>query len=174
MQTPINKSVGSDSDSECLSSFSRKRKRAVIDDSFEGTSIVNESDDDEPNTSTDVHAPSTPGSLVFSTPPSFGSKSTPSVKSELSTPPGGVKKVKIEKPLPDPYELPCNFRPDVELALSNKHMTKETTKAFISRVASHMFTFKKYPTQDEYVLVARAIIQKITFLRISNRTPHCM
>ena len=37
-----------------------------------------------------------------------------------------------EKPLPDPFPLPHNFRTDVEVALKTGEMTRETTKSFFS------------------------------------------
>ena len=49
----------------------------------------------------------------------------------------------IEQPLPDPFELPPNYRADVEVCLSQRHMTKEATTSFISTVASKMFSYKK-------------------------------
>ena len=45
-------------------------------------------------------------------------------------------------PLPDPFELPKNHRPDVEAALKTGCMTLETNKSFLSTVAASMFVYK--------------------------------
>ena len=49
------------------------------------------------------------------------------------------EEVKEEGPLPDPFPFPKNFSSEVELALSSQKMTKETTSAFLSQIASAMF-----------------------------------
>lgn len=70
-----------------------------------------------------------------------------------------------ESPLPNPFELPKNFRPDVAAALETGQMNRETTKAFISTVASCIFRFKKYPTTEELTDVARCIVEKYPFMK---------
>jgi len=51
-------------------------------------------------------------------------------------------------PLPDPFELPKNYRPDIELVLKSGKMTTDTNKAFLSTVAAAMFAYKRYPTAN--------------------------
>ena len=80
--------------------------------------------------------------------------------------PNAVSKTKDDAvPLPDPFELPKNYRPDVEAALKTGCMTLETNKSFLSTVAASMFVYKKYPTADDYNNVARVIIKMYPFMR---------
>ena len=172
----------SDSDSD-VSPFSCKRKRprplddSSPDDKDSGSYPATASVQSKQSPSTELLTPSSVKSDCSSstgrlTPASVKSEHTTSRKLKLATPPGGIKKLKMEEQsLPDPYEFPDNFRPDVELALSNKQLTKETAKAFISRVAAHIFTYKKYPSQDEYVSVARAVIAKYPFMKSPTGRP---
>ena len=75
-------------------------------------------------------------------------------------------------PLPNPFPLPKYYRADVEEALKNRRMTRETTSAFYSAVASAMLVYKKYPTREDYVTVGRAIIEKYDFLSQPVGTPY--
>ena len=75
-------------------------------------------------------------------------------------------------PLPDPFILPKNFRPDVMIALKSGEMTYETTKAFLTAVASSMFTYKRYPTAEDYINVARTVIAKYPFMKSPTGKPH--
>ena len=127
---------------------SRKRRRLSLD-----------SDDDPPT----LPSTSTPSTSAESE--CFGPD--PQLKNSfiLVDIPKLVKKTKEEStPLPDPFPLPKNFRPDVHLALTNKRMTKSTRATFFSTVAAAMFQFKKYPSRDDYVTVARQIVCKYPFL----------
>ena len=71
-------------------------------------------------------------------------------------------------PLPDPFLLPKFYRADVELALKSSTMTEDTTRAC---VAASMFTYKRYPTADDY-RNARVIINKYPFLKSPTGTPY--
>lgn len=71
---------------------------------------------------------------------------------------------KAEEPLPDPFQLPENYRPDVEVALRSGQMTVETRKAFLSQVAASIFTKKRYPTREEFQRVALGIVRQYPFL----------
>ena len=99
----------------------------------------------------------------------MGSGSTLPVKEELNSDyvlvaPSVIKKSKEETtPLPDPFPLPSNFRPDVHACLDNKRITKSARAAFFSSVAASMFQFKRYPTHDDYVAVARQVVSKYPF-----------
>jgi hypothetical protein len=83
-----------------------------------------------------------------------------------------VKRRRIEKPkedaLIDPFPLPKNFRPDVELALQSGQMTNETRKSFISQVAGAIYTFKKYPTTNELENVCKEIVKLYPFMGYKN------
>ena len=75
-----------------------------------------------------------------------------------------VKETKDKcNPLPDPFPLPKHFRPDVHVSLMSQRMTKNTRAAFFSAVASAMFQFKRYPSRDDYVSVARQVVSKYPF-----------
>ena len=75
-------------------------------------------------------------------------------------------------PLTDPFELPKHYRPGVEAALKSGNMTLETNKSFLSTIAASMFTYKKYPTADDYNNVARVIIQKYPFMKSPTGKPY--
>ena len=75
-------------------------------------------------------------------------------------------------PLPDPFELPKHYRPDVEVALKSGKMTVDTNKSFLSTVAAAMFTYKRYPTADDYNNVARVIIHQYPFMKSPTGKPH--
>ena len=51
-------------------------------------------------------------------------------------------------------------------------MTLETNKAFLSTVAAAMFTYKRYPTSDDYNNVARAIATKYPFMKGTTGNPY--
>ena len=75
-------------------------------------------------------------------------------------------------PLPNHFPLPKYYRADVEEALTSRKMTRETTSAFYSAVASGMLVYKKYPTREDYITVGRAIIEKYDFLSQPVGTPY--
>lgn len=121
--------------------------------------LSSESADDEltlPHTSTQTISPD-----------SECSGPEPQTKSNfvLMDVPKMIKKTKEEStPLPDPFPLPQNLRPDVHLALTTKRMTKTTRATFFSTIAAAMFQYKRYPSRDDYVCVARQIVSKYPFL----------
>lgn len=67
-------------------------------------------------------------------------------------------------PLPYPFPLPKHYRADVEVALTSKKMNTETTSAFLSSIASSMLVHKKYPTRNDYINVARTVVEKYDFM----------
>ena len=75
-------------------------------------------------------------------------------------------------PLPDPFSLPKHYRADVEVALASGKMTKETTSAFLSAVAAAMLVYKRYPTREDYICVARSVVQKYSFMASPAGTPY--
>ena len=104
-------------------------------------------------------------------------KRTPSGSSDVPIPKLN-KRTKVLKmkddatPLPDPFPLPKHYRTDVEVALASGKMTKETMSAFLSAVAGAMLVFKRYPTRDDYVCVARTVVLKYGFMASPVGTPH--
>ena len=75
-------------------------------------------------------------------------------------------------PLPDPFPLPKHFTADVETALATGKMTRETTSSFLSSIAAAMLVHKRYPTKEDYVCVARSVLQKYTFMSSPVGTPY--
>ena len=63
-------------------------------------------------------------------------------------------------PLPDPFPLPKYYRVDVQEALESRKMTVQTMSSFLSSVASSMYVYKRYSTRDDYITVARSVVQK--------------
>ena len=84
-----------------------------------------------------------------------------------------VKKLEkpVEETLPDPFPLLKHYSSEVEISLKNETMTKESTRSFLSAVASAMLSYKRYPTREEYTRVAKDIILKYPFLKPSNGSP---
>ena len=70
-------------------------------------------------------------------------ESGPSYKKFKSELPEVIEKKSTERPLPHPFPLPNNYRPDVELCLKKKRMTAEARRHFHSAVAGAMFNFKR-------------------------------
>ena len=83
-----------------------------------------------------------------------------------------VKTKDDEVPLPDPFELPKNYRPDVELALKSQKMTMTCTREFLSTVAGAMYERKKYPTKDDFMNVARSICKEYPFMKAPTAKPY--
>ena len=107
-----------------------------------------------------------------STQTATSTKSAP-CKYTLKALPKSVSKTAEDSiPLPDPFILPKNFRPDVTTALQCGKMTYETDRAFLTAVASSMFTYKRYPTADDYINVARTIIAKYPFMKSHTGKPY--
>ncbi len=93
-------------------------------------------------------------------------------KHRLFKPAKFIKTEDDKVPLPDPFELPRNYRPDVVQALESKKMTLGTTSSFLSAIAGSMFTYKRYPTNEDYVNVARVIVQKYPFMKSPTGKPY--
>lgn len=74
-------------------------------------------------------------------------------------------------PLPDPFPLPKHYGQDIEVALERKTMSSKEKRRFISEVASAMLRFKRYPTHDDYLCVARSVVKKYPFLKSSDAKP---
>ncbi len=79
--------------------------------------------------------------------------------------PSLVKRIKQEDtPLPDPFHFPKNYRPDVEACLAAKKMTGVARANLYTTIAHAMYQYKKSPSHDDYVSIARQIIEKHPFL----------
>ena len=85
-------------------------------------------------------------------------------RKNLSLLPCQVQSKKKAMVLPDPFPLPTNFRPDVEVCLKKRKMTKCTRVAFFTSVSSALFQYKRFSSRDDYVSVARQIVSKYPFL----------
>ena len=107
-----------------------------------------------------------------STQTATSTKSAPCKYTLKALPKSVVKTAEDSIPLPDPFILPKNFRPDVTAALQSGKMTHETDRAFLSAVASSMFSYKRYPTADDYINVARTIIAKYPFMKSPTGKPY--
>ena len=85
-----------------------------------------------------------------------------------------AKKRKIDKteddviPLPDPFILPKHFPHDIEVALRRKALSTKEKQRFISEIASAILRFKRYPSREDYLCVARAVTEKYPFLKSSD------
>ena len=100
-------------------------------------------------------------------------QSSSSQSSELKPKrPKVIKTEDVATPLPDPFLLPKYYRSDVEIALKNGKMTKETTSSFLSAVASAMLVYKRYTTKEDYICVARTILQKYPFMSSPVGAPY--
>ena len=102
-------------------------------------------------------------------------ESVTTCSSHTPTPSKKLKFVKTEDdtiPLPDPFPLPKHYRADVEVALASGKMTKETMSAFLSAIAAAMLVHKRYPTREDYICVARSVVQKYSFMASPAGTPY--
>lgn len=89
-----------------------------------------------------------------------------------------MKKKKIIKteddyiPLPDPFPLPKHYACDVEVALKRGKMSTTEKRRFLTEVASAMLRYKRYPSNEDRVCVARSIVEKYPFLKSSDAKPY--
>ena len=112
-------------------------------------------------------------SLTASVAGSIVAETKPSVKVEkyrIASPlPNTIKHSDdVSVSLPDPFPLPINYRPDVEECLRAGKMTKTSRSSFFSSVAGAMFNYKRFPSHDEKVRVARQIESKYPFLGVAG------
>ena len=106
---------------------------------------------------------------------SIGGRTDTSSKMVANNPAKKCKIVKTEDdstPLPDPFPLPKHFPQDVEVALKRKKLTSKEKQRFISEVASAMLRYKRYPSRDDYLCVARSIVEKYRFFQSSDGKPY--
>ena len=151
ISTPNSPLTGSSFEEDCIiSATSRKRLNIFPDDSPDEQSIktVESIVKQESVTTCSSHTP------------------IPSKKQKF------VKTEDDAIPLPDPFPLPKHYRADVEVALASGKMTKETMSAFLSAVAAAMLVYKRYPTREDYICVARSVVQKYSFMASPAGTPY--
>lgn len=114
------------------------------------------------------------GESVVSTDDSLNKCSGP--PSSITEP--SVKRLKIVKdeddsvPLPDPFPLPKHYPHDIQCALNVKKMSIKDKQRFVSEIASAMLRFKRYPTRDDYLCVAKTVLDKYPFLKTSDKKPY--
>jgi hypothetical protein len=75
-------------------------------------------------------------------------------------------------PLPDPFPLPKHYQTNVEEALKSGKMLTRERRMFLSDIASAMLRYKRYPSRDDYVSVACAVIQAYPFLKSTSGRPY--
>ena len=86
-----------------------------------------------------------------------------------------AKAVKSEDdsiPLPDPFPLPKHYPHQLESALATGKLSSKQKQAFVSEVASCMLRFKRYPSRDDYICVARSVISKYPFFKTNGGNPY--
>ena len=66
--------------------------------------------------------------------------------------------------LPKPFPLPQNYPKRVRDGLAAKYLGAQDLAKFVTAVASALFSFKDYPTTEEYYQVAEEIVKKYPFL----------
>lgn len=75
-------------------------------------------------------------------------------------------------PLPDPYPLPKHYTYGTEVALRRGKMSAKEKSNFFDDVASSMLRYKKYPSNEDYLCVARSIVSKYRFLKAPGTKPY--
>ena len=77
-----------------------------------------------------------------------------------------VKNPKAEEPLPNPFELPCNYPQDVMDELKQNRLSRRARAKFISNICSAaIFKYKSLPTSSEYNHVGEQIVKLYPFLK---------
>lgn len=79
-------------------------------------------------------------------------------------------KWKQEPALTNPFELPRNFQPKIQIGLNEKNLTGQVRAKFIKAMAEAIYWYKSYLTREEYEHVALQIVKKWNFLEM--RTGH--
>lgn len=83
-----------------------------------------------------------------------------------------LPKDKHTKSLSTPFNLPKNYPPEVQCALSTKSMMPHTVNRFLTTIARAIYNEKCYPTAEEYSRVAQEIIGMYPFLASPVGNPH--
>lgn len=79
-------------------------------------------------------------------------------------------KKKQEPPLPLPFELPRNYKPEVMVGLENGFLSATAKSKFLGDVAAAVFRYKSYPTASEYDHLGQQILAKCPFLKSTTST----
>ena len=61
--------------------------------------------------------------------------------------------------LPNPFPLPKNFTPDVEMAIKTGEVGRLTRNSFISSILHSIYQYKKYPTERDYCNLSSQIMK---------------
>ena len=84
-----------------------------------------------------------------------------------------VKKTNDDSvPLPNPFTLPKHYQRSVEEALESGKMPIKQRRLFLSDIASSMLRYKRYPTRDDYILVACTVIKTYPFMKGTTGRPY--
>ena len=75
-------------------------------------------------------------------------------------------------PPPDPFPLPKNYPHQLESVLATGKLSSKQKQAFVSEVASSMLRYKRYPSRDDYICVARSVINKYPFFKTKGGNPY--
>ena len=75
-------------------------------------------------------------------------------------------------PLPNPFPLPKHHQRSVEEALERGVMPIKERRMFLSNIASAMLRYKRYPSREDYVTVACAVITAYPFLKGTSGRPY--
>lgn len=84
---------------------------------------------------------------------------------------GIVKSEEDSVPLPYPFPLPKFYGADVDAALKAKKMTSVTRQGFISKLASAMLCYKRYPSTEDYNNVGIVVTQTYPFMKMPVGSP---
>ena len=74
-------------------------------------------------------------------------------------------------PLPYPFPLPKFYGAEIDAALKSKKMTMGARQGFVSKVASAMLCYKRYPSTDDYTNVSYVITQAYPFMKAPVGAP---
>ena len=75
-----------------------------------------------------------------------------------------VSKRKQEPPLPQLFDPPVNFSPQVMAGLEAENLVGNARTKFITAIVNAIFRYKSYPTDEEYHHVAQQVVRKWKFL----------
>ena len=79
-----------------------------------------------------------------------------------------TSKRKQEPPLPESYQVPQNYQPEIQEGLQKRRLLGINRTKFITAIAESIHAFKRTPTHDEYQRVALQIVKKWSFLGRNN------
>ena len=79
--------------------------------------------------------------------------------------------------LPKPFPLPQNYPKAVRDGLAQNYLCAKDMATFVTAVAHALYSFKDYPTTEEYYQVSEEIVRKYPFLETRDghvsQQPEC-